>query len=184
MSNKKTISKSVSRLLRHCPNELPTSVDADGWASLNEVVSTIQHQLCIRDSHQIIDALGDQNNPRFEISHGRIRAKYGHSQVEVEYPSLQPLEYLYHATPSQNMASIAENGLTPQRRKYVHMAGDSTMALNRAQHHRSELTILKIDAQRASDDGVRFCCPDKVIWLAKAIPARYIDIRNVLDAHS
>ncbi|SDJ24658.1 putative RNA 2'-phosphotransferase [Rhodococcus triatomae] len=174
------ISKEASRLLRHCAHELSGGLDAEGWADLDDVVATIVQNLNLpaEDKHDVRLVLESEGNQRHETSGDRIRAIYGHSgSLGVHYVARKPPTDLFHASPDVNLSAILDEGLMPRSRQYVHMSTNVDMAKRRAQHHRSSLAVLVVDAEAAvRESGIEFFSPDGEIWLAKHVPAKHIRI--------
>lgn len=179
-SKSSRIGKEASRLLRHCSHELSSGLDAEGWADLDDLVATVAQNLNLpaEDKHDVRAVLESEANQRHETSGDRIRAKYGHSgSLGVNYVASRPPTELFHASPEVNLSAILNEGLMPQSRQYVHMSTNIDMAKRRAQHHRSGLAVLVVDAEAAvRESGIEFYSPDGEIWLAKHVPAKHIRI--------
>lgn len=58
-------------------------------------------------------------------------------------------------------------------RKYVHLSETLEFA-SLAGKRRGELVILKVDAQRAADYGVKFYVANQGVWLADYVPQGYL----------
>lgn len=80
--NKIKLSKLVSYILRHKPEEYDISLDKEGWVDIPELIKQITSRHTIYDGidinvfEEITQTSGKQ---RFEIKANRIRAFYGHS---------------------------------------------------------------------------------------------------------
>ena len=71
---------------------------------------------------------------------------------------------------------IEKSGLLPMDRQYVHMSVDTKMANQVAKRRYGGTVILKIDAKAAVADGIKFYVGNDMVWLANAIPPKYISV--------
>lgn len=172
------LSKQVSYALRHAPWKYGLELDREGWADLQQLLRALQARgwqgLTAADLEEM-NRLSDKQ--RFEIAGGRIRALYGHSipQRICREPAPPP-EVLFHGTARRFLPSIREKGLLPQGRQYVHLSADPETALEVGRRHGRHPVVLKIQARRAWDDGIRFYRGNDSVWLSEAIPWRYIEL--------
>ena len=87
------VSKMLSLMLRHRPQEFDVQVDAHGFADLEEVVRALQgrdERISASDVENVVNAPEKQ---RFEIVEGRIRARYGHSfEIDLGQDPFEPPE--------------------------------------------------------------------------------------------
>jgi putative RNA 2'-phosphotransferase len=170
MSGTKRLSKFLSLVLRHKAGDFGLELDAAGYADLQAVWSVIASQFRGHVTQDDFDALMVESN-RFEIRAGKIRARYGHSDVgEVRYPPATSPEYLYHGTVEAALVSIRVEGLTAQARQYVHL---STTVERTAQvaTRRGTPVVLTIHALDAHRGGISFHLPNHSIsWQKPSRP--------------
>ncbi|WP_042205167.1 RNA 2'-phosphotransferase [Paenibacillus durus] len=169
----KSLSKMMTKLLRHTPEEFGVVLDpGDGSCPVSVLLEAIQAQskwswVKQEDIEQVVR---NSDKQRFEIGDGCIRARYGHSHDKVGYALGEPPAILYHGTNKKALQSILKEGLSPMSRQYVHLSEGihfATMAGSR----RGELVILKIDTLRAKQSGVSFYYAGNEVWLADRVPA-------------
>lgn len=176
--NLTAISKVVSHALRHEPWLYEIEMDEEGWASVDSVITALRQNsddwrdLSLNDLTRMVDT---NSKRRFEIQGDRIRAFYGHSLPEKlrKQPGNPPIE-LYHGTDPLMVDRIRDEGLRPMQRQYVHCSVDISTAEqvgNRKSKNPVILTIRTVDAQQG---GVVFYEGNHLVWLADAIPARFI----------
>ncbi len=172
------LSRTVSHALRHEPWLYELELDAEGWVSIDTLLSALQHEtkrwknLSESDLTQMIASSDKQ---RHEISNGRIRALYGHSVPDkLQKVEAVPPEALFHGTYPEAIAQIRQQGLKPMNRQYVHLSTDQETAQQVGQRKTAVPIILKIDALRAYQNGVKFFAGNKIVWLADGVPPEFI----------
>ncbi len=171
------LSKEVSYILRHAPQKYGLSLDIQGWVRVDELISSLKNQekfksLTISDVETMIQF---SEKKRHEIANGKIRALYGHSIKEkIVMKNMKPPDVLYHGTTHRFMESIFTVGLVSKNRQYVHLSKDITTAITVGKRRDENPAILKIDSKQAWIEGIEFFFGDESIWLAEAIPAKYI----------
>ncbi|MDQ7825731.1 MAG: RNA 2'-phosphotransferase [Candidatus Eremiobacteraeota bacterium] len=170
------LSKTLSHMLRHDPGHYGLELDEEGWASLDEVIALLRKRKWPSLTAQLIaEMIARSPKIRHEIKEGKIRALYGHSlpgKIGIE-PSMPP-EILYHGTSRRAEPHIREQGLLPSGRQYVHLSRDIDTAMAVGRRKDREPVILVIEALRAFEEGIRFYRVIESIWLADAVPPRFI----------
>jgi len=170
------LSKLLSLILRHQPQRFGVTLDAEGYASIEEVLLAVRARLpqaTVADVHRVVDTL-EPDKQRFGIVAGEIRANYGHSLPElIVHASAAPPEVLLHGTTHSAVADILEHGLKPMRRQYVHLTTEHALAERIGARH-GIACVLTVAAERAAAEGVFFYRANPSFWLANAVPARYI----------
>ena len=172
------LSKAVSHALRHEPWLYELELDDEGWVSVDMLLEALREQrekwkyLTVGDIARMVES---SDKRRFELKDGRIRALYGHSLPKklLKRPATAPDE-LYHGTSPKAVQTIMRNGLKPMQRQYVHLSIDKTTAFQVGSRKANAPVILKIQASKASDSGVRFYEGNDMVWLADNIPPDFI----------
>ncbi|MCA9907517.1 MAG: RNA 2'-phosphotransferase [Anaerolineae bacterium] len=171
------MSKFLAVMLRHDPLRFGLSLDAQGYADLDQVwrqiVGRFRGTYTYQDLLDVVD--GDATGKkRYEISGRKIRALYGHSSVAIAYEACEPPENLYHGTTIKALPAILEQGLIRQKRQYVHLTSNRERALTTASRHQGKIILLIIRAGDAYHAGVTFYHPEAEHYLARAIPPEFI----------
>ena len=168
-SNKTKDSHDLSYLLRH---DKTYAFDPGGWRSIENLVREQGFTF-----EQLCDLVVNDSKGRFEFNDDKtkIRALYGHSvPVEMNYACCTPSEILYHGTSMNADAAIAEVGLKPRSRNYVHLTSDNDTALETGARHGAPIAI-HVKALEMFHEGYEFYNPVKNIWLVREVPRRFID---------
>ncbi|WP_284086342.1 RNA 2'-phosphotransferase [Acinetobacter pittii] len=176
--NEKAISQYLSFILRHKPEEIGLTLDLEGWANIEELISKSQPVKNVALDEEIIKTIvSNSDKKRFQISDdGKlIRAVQGHSttSVDITLNKLKPPTYLYHGTTQRFIDSIKEQGLISKDRQYVHLTENRDTALTvGARYGKPE--ILVIDTLKMHDSGFEFFQAENGVWLSKHVPIEFI----------
>ena len=174
----KSHSKFMSLILRHKPEEIGITLDENGWANVNDLISGMNRvgRIVSMDDIELIVRLDEKQRYIFNEEHTKIRANQGHSiPVDVELKESIPPTVLYHGTASRFLNSILSSGLKPQSRLYVHLSSDTDTALKVGQRHGGPV-VLRIDAAGMVRDDFKFYLSENNVWLTKHVPVEYITI--------
>ena len=171
------ISRYLSLILRHHPEAAGISLDAHGWADVDELIAGIQKGKYPDFSREILDEIVRTDNKQrysYDDSRQRIRANQGHSiPVDVELKQAIPPEILWHGTGEKYTESIDRTGLISKSRLYVHLSADTQTAVAVGKRH-GRPVIYQVDSGRMSRDGYRFFLSENGVWLTKAVPPEYL----------
>jgi putative RNA 2'-phosphotransferase len=180
MDDDKRLSKTISFALRHKPWVFELELEAEGWVDVEMLLDVLRRDrpewrgLTLADIERMMARADKQ---RFELKDGRIRARYGHSVVNsVLQISAEPPERLVHGTAADIVPLIMQEGLKPMRRQFVHLSVDKETALQVARRKSATIALIRVDAQRAYDAGVRFYRGNDKVWLADSIPPAYLEL--------
>ncbi|WP_438447038.1 RNA 2'-phosphotransferase [Gorillibacterium sp. sgz5001074] len=169
----KNLSKLMTKILRHTPEELGVELNTgDGSCPVDVLLYAIQAQprwswVKLEDVEQVVQ---NSDKQRFVIEGDRIRARYGHSHDKVQYTPGIPPAVLYHGTNKMAVSSILREGISPMSRQYVHLS-EGTHFATLAGSRRGELVILTIDTLKAQQLGVAFYYAGNEVWLADHVPS-------------
>jgi putative RNA 2'-phosphotransferase len=176
-TNKVKMSKFLSLILRHKPDEIGLTLDQHGWADIEELLFKAKHTgLTEPLLHELV---ANSDKQRFALSPDRqkIRANQGHSlAVDLDLKPQCPPDTLYHGTAHRHQASIFASGLEKRKRQHVHLSVDIPTALNVGQRYDRPPLLLSIDAQRMQANGYPFYLSANGVWLVEHVPPDYIQI--------
>ncbi len=147
------------------------AVDLDELAEAVRARSGLEH-VTGADIERLV---ADRQSQRFQISEGRIRARYGHSfDRPIRYEPSEPPPELYHGTTAEAAETILAEGLEPGQRQYVHLSPDVPAAREVGRRRASEPVILRIDTVGCMKAGGRFYEAAPTVWLSGQIPPECI----------
>lgn len=175
------ISKFLSYLLRHHPEEIGLELDQYGWADIAELIHKAEkngRSISREDINQILE---NGTKKRFILSKDGeyIRAGYGHSiDVDLELKPTSPPDQLYHGTARKNLSSIVADGIHPGTRNFVHLSTTQEDARFVGGRHGKPI-ILAVQAKQMSQEGFNFFQSESepCIWLTKKVPPQFLKVR-------
>jgi putative RNA 2'-phosphotransferase len=172
------VSRAISHALRHEPWLYELELDNEGWVDLSDLVAALQTQgpdWSLLAADDIIKVVEHSDKKRHEVVGGHIRALYGHSLPgRLKKEIAAPPEWLFHGTSPDGARQILGVGLLPMGRQYVHLSLDIEMALAVGRRKAPEPVLIRVEANRAAQDGVCFYLGNDKVWLADAVPPRYL----------
>lgn len=168
---RKKTSKFLSLILRHHPEKIGITLDAHGWAEVDEILSGMK--ISAEDLEEIV-RLDEKGRYQFDESGTKIRAVQGHSiAVDAELERKTPPEVLYHGTAEKYLASIQTEGLRPMSRLYVHLSPDAETARKVGSRH-GRPVIFMVLCGEMSRQGIPFYQAANGVWLVEAVKPDYL----------
>ncbi|WP_432010280.1 RNA 2'-phosphotransferase [Streptomyces cucumeris] len=168
------LSKYLSRHLRHAPERIGVTLDAQGWVPVAELMTAAAHHGFPFSRAELDAVVAANDKQRFTIEGDRIRANQGHSvPVDLALPPAVPPAYLFHGTVARSLAAIREEGLRPMTRHAVHLSADRATA-TRVGARRGTPVVLSVDAGAMHRAGHVFQVSANGVWLTAAVPAVFL----------
>ena len=177
------LSKLMSYLLRHAPNEAGLELDNNGWTRVEDLVNGIRTiwrskylYSWVRKEHIYAIALLDPKG-RFEVKGNMIRARYGHSKsvpIAITYPEDKYIELLYHGTSSDSLDNIFKEGIKPMKRHYVHLSTSFEDACKVGRRHSLNSVVLVVDANCIREHGIKVLFATQSVRLVNYVLASCI----------
>lgn len=173
------LSKFLSYVLRHHPEDIGLELDDSGWAEVFELIEKAQKKGRYLDRNVIKQIMQNSSKQRFILSNdGKyIRAGYGHSiDVDLQLKPKTPPEKLYHGTARDNVPSILEDGIQARSRNFVHISTTIDEARKVGGRH-GEPEILLVFSSQMDREGYDFYQSEseESIWLTSYVPPQYIE---------
>lgn len=176
------ISKFMSNVLRHAPQELELTLTEDGWTDYAAFSTKLCEKFGVSDAdlRRVID---ENAKKRFTLVDGRIRAAQGHSvNVELNLAPQAPPALLYHGATAEAWAMIRVTGLKPMGRTHVHLSLDLETARIVAVRRKGPHVLLKVDAAAMQVAGFAFFVADNGVWLTHEVPPTHLSIVSETSA--
>lgn len=174
--NDRTLSKFLSLVLRHKPQQLGLTLDGTGWVDVDELLAacrTRQVPLTRERLAQIV-AANDKQRFAFDETRKRIRASQGHSvTVDLDYEPQVPPETLYHGTVEKFLVSIRAHGLVRGERHHVHLSADEATA-RKVGGRRGTPVLLTVRAGAMHRAGHTFYRSANGVWLVESVPVGFL----------
>lgn len=169
-------SKFMSLVLRHQPEKIGLTLDAQGWAVVADLVACSQRGGTRLSVELIQEVVATNDKKRFVLSEDgkRIRAAQGHSiEVDLALAPIEPPEFLYHGTATRFLESIQREGLIRGSRHHVHLSKDRETATSVGQRH-GKPVVMTVLAGEMWKAGIPFYCSENGVWLTEQVPPQYL----------
>jgi putative RNA 2'-phosphotransferase len=175
------LSKLMSYLLRHRPDEAGLTLDENGLVPLSALLAAIHLRSGYAwvTAEDIREVVATSDKQRFRLVEECIGARYGHSQrvgpVAPGTPVVPP-ELLYHGTARRAVPAILATGLHPRGRQFVHLSATLASARSVGRRRDDRSALLVIHARSAHADGLLFYAPTPDVYLVSHVPPAYITL--------
>jgi putative RNA 2'-phosphotransferase len=175
---KTTVSKYLSKHLRHEPEALGLNLQPGGWVSIDDLLdAATKHGFPITPA-ELDEVVRTSPKQRFSFDETAtlIRANQGHSTaVDLQLEPAEPPPLLFHGTGSQTAPFILADGLMKMLRHHVHLSADVDTARRVGMRH-GKPAIFQIDAAKMIADGYTFFVSANGVWLTEAVPPAYLSL--------
>lgn len=175
---KTQISKFLSLVLRHKPETIGLTLEDGGWISVESLLEACNahgKKFTLAELRETVET-NDKKRFTFDETGKRIRANQGHSiETKIEFEEKLPPAVLYHGTAERNLRAILENGLKKMARHHVHLSTDTETARKVGTRY-GKPVILKVDAEKMSEKGIKFYVSANGVWLTDAVPPEFLKI--------
>ena len=165
----------LSLVLRHEPGAAGITLDENGWADVEELLSGVRRTGRQIDMDTLERIVRENNKQRYSFNedHTKIRANQGHSiQVDVELKEAKPPQYLFHGTASRFLPAIRQEGIRKMDRQYVHLSDDFQTAVAVGRRHGTPV-VITVNAAAMARDGVTFYLSANGVWQCGYVSPKY-----------
>ncbi|MEZ5443183.1 MAG: RNA 2'-phosphotransferase [Lysobacterales bacterium] len=169
-------SKLLSYVLRHRPDSIGLTLDAQGWVDVAELLRCLADAGKAMSRDDLLVVVRDNDKQRFSLNAdgNRIRAAQGHSvTIDLALPDREPPAVLFHGTARRHLPAILAEGLRPRTRQHVHLSADTETAWRVGRRH-GEPVLLQVNAQAMHVQGFRFTRSDNGVWLTESVPTAFL----------
>lgn len=171
-----SISKALSKTLRHDPARVGVSLDSAGWVDVDELLAAFGRKGMAISPEELAYVVEHSDKQRFALADGRIRANQGHSvEIDLGLEVKTPPSRLFHGTATPRLDSILESGLDKGSRHHVHLSADVETATRVGSRHGVPV-VLVVRASEMVDDGHEFFLSDNGVWLVDAVPPCFLEL--------
>ena len=176
--NVKNTSRFLAEILRHKPEKIGLTLDANGWANLQDILDKSAPNGGPALSLELIErVVAESDKKRFALSEDgrRIRAQQGHSvEVDLQLAAVIPPVRLYHGTAEAFLPSILKQGLKPMNRHHVHLSEDLETALRVASRRKGKTVMLAVDCKAMLAEGFVFHLSGNGVWLTDSVDPKFL----------
>ncbi|KYK45015.1 RNA 2'-phosphotransferase [Bradyrhizobium liaoningense] len=170
------LSRFLSFVLRHKPDEIGLTLGPEGWANIDELVEKANASGTKFARADLLGVVASSDKKRFSLSADglSIRAAQRHSvPVELGLPPREPPSILYHGTATRFVEAILSEGLKPQARQHVHLSSGEATAERVGQRHGLP-HIFRVNAGGMHIGGYKFYRADNGVWLTGRVPPEFL----------
>lgn len=172
------ISKYISYVLRHNPQDIGLELGERGFVNTSELISGVNEHFGkdVIDMDKLREIVATDNKQRYSFSEDEslIRANQGHSiNVDLGLDVKEPPEFLYHGTSENSLDLIFKGGIKRMSRDYVHLSSDEETARTVGSRH-GVSRVLQVNSGQMFKDGYKFYQSDNGVWLTDFVPVEYL----------
>lgn len=176
--NDQKVSKFISYVLRHKPEDIGLEMDDSGWVDVGELIEKSASAKYCFSMDDLVRIVQEDSKNRYSFSDDlkKIRANQGHSKtVNPDLKEAIPPGILYHGTPSVNQASIIANGINKGSRTHVHLSSDIDTAESVAKRRGTPI-IFEVDTRSMLNSGSKFYVSSNGVWLVDFVDRQFIQL--------
>ncbi|HEV7222821.1 MAG TPA: RNA 2'-phosphotransferase [Pirellulales bacterium] len=171
-----TVSKFLSKYLRHEPKALGLNLAPGGWVFVADLLAgaaKIGFPITLDELDRVV-AKNDKQRFSPDETGQRIRSNQGRStEVDLQLKEVDPPKRLFHGTVARCIDAILAEGLKKMNRHDVHLSQEIRTAA-KVGERRGKPIILAIDSARMAADGFKFRLSANGIWLTDHVPPRSV----------
>jgi putative RNA 2'-phosphotransferase len=171
-----TVSKFLSKYLRHEPEALDLTLAPGGWVPVADLLVAAGRNGFPISREELDRVVRDNDKQRFSFdpTGTQIRANQGHSaEVDLQLDSADPPPTLFHGTAEHTLGPILRDGLKKVARHHVHLSLDAETARKVGARH-GKPVVLTVDAAAMRAAGLVFYCSANGVWLTDSVPPQYL----------
>lgn len=173
---KTKISKFLSLVLRHKPEEIGLTLEDGGWIPVEKLIKACDNygkKFTLTELSEVVET-NEKKRFSFDETGKKIRANQGHSvEVEIGFEEREPPADLYHGTAEKNLGVIFAEGLKKMARHHVHLSVETETARAVGTRY-GKPVILRVDTAKMRDAEFKFYVSANGVWLVDAVPAEFL----------
>lgn len=175
-----TVSKFLSRVLRHAPEDVGLLLEPGGWVPVADLLTGAARVGMRITADELTEVVRTSDKQRFAFDDTgtRIRANQGHStEVDLQLEPAEPPAELFHGTTARTLDLIRRDGLLKMARHHVHLSADVATALKVGGRH-GRPVVLVVETARMRADGFAFFRSANGVWLVDHVPPQYLRVMS------
>lgn len=169
------ISKFLSFVLRHKPEEIGLTMDQNGWVRVDELLEKSKAHGEVFSFEQLKYVVDTNAKKRFAFSDDfkNIRASQGHSvEIDLGKKAVRPPDILFHGTAQQHEQKILATGILKMDRTHVHLSAAVETAITVGRRHGKPIVFVVDSGKMFGKHD--FFLSDNGVWLTDFVPAEFI----------
>jgi putative RNA 2'-phosphotransferase len=173
-----TVSKYLSKHLRHTPERLGLTLTPGGWVEVESLLAACAAEGFPVSEEELgeVVATSDKQRFAFDPSGLLVRANQGHSTpVDLQLEAVTPPDVLYHGTPAERVDVILTEGLKKMARHHVHLSATVESART-VGARRGRPVVLVVSAGAMSRAGLTFYRSANGVWLTDSVPPQFLRV--------
>jgi putative RNA 2'-phosphotransferase len=175
--NVKTISKFLSKHLRHEPESLGLKLQEGGWVLVSDLLAACDRHRFPISMETLKEVVETNDKKRFAFSEDMtlIRANQGHSvDVDLQLEEKVPPTFLFHGTHERVADTIRKEGIKKMDRHHVHLSEDKETAIKvGSRRGRAVIFMVNCEAMVAENES-KFYQSANGVWLTDFVPPEYL----------
>jgi putative RNA 2'-phosphotransferase len=174
--NEYRLSRVMSLVLRHAPEQFGLRLDDQGFVAVEELSKALAERFPFATTEFIQQFVAGSGSRRFVIQEGRVAARYGHSiPVTLDSVPVDPPEFLFLGSSPHLRDKVLSQGLLPDQRKWVHLSATEQEARSIGQRKSRTPMILRIHTARAREQGIEFFQAGH-LYLCREVPPEAVEV--------
>lgn len=171
-----TVSRFLSRHLRHDPAGLGLTFGPGGWVPVADLLAGAAARGFPVTPAELTEVVRTSDKQRFALDDTgtRIRANQGHSAaVDLDLAPAAPPATLFHGTGAGSRDAVRAGGLLKMRRHHVHLSADRDTAVRVGRRHGAPV-VFAVDAAGMTAAGFAFFVSANGVWLTDHVPPAFL----------
>jgi putative RNA 2'-phosphotransferase len=170
----KQLEKLLTYILGRRPDEFGLVPDEDGFVRLKDLLKAISEEpgwgyVGKSHIHEVLMACRENS---FVVEGDLIKAVYP-DEAAIPAARVTPPKLLYHCVRTKAYPVVCQRGIIPMGHRHVLLATTDELALRIGRRRDPEPVLLTVQAQRASQRGVRFSRQGELIYMVDHVPVEY-----------
>ena len=172
------LARILSYALGHRPDEFGLVLDREGFVPVKRLLAALAGEpglAWVRRQH-LLELAALMSPPAFEVAGDRIRSLTP-PPPELRRPGESPPPYLYAAIPPKAHPRVWEEGLTAPAGEELLLARRPETALKLGKRRAPDPVPVTVQAQAAARKGVVFTAYGEELFLARAVPRPFLELK-------